>query len=99
MRVSMFAIYVGDSGNVVNRILGDHCSGNVEGLELRHLVAEAKGYAFTRSRRSSGSTRVRIDLPDPREGEAHVSTYIRSGRWKYVICDLLPRPVTSSGMQ
>ena len=29
---------------------------------------------------------VRIDLPNPNEGEAKISSYIRSGKWKYVVC-------------
>ena len=83
----MFVIYVGDSSNVVNRIRTNHCAGNVEGSAMRRHVADAKGYTIKRSRRTGGSMRVRIDLPNPSEGEADVSRYIRSGRWKYVICD------------
>lgn len=80
-------IYVGDSGDVVNRLITTHCSGNVEGSALRLRVARAKGWGITRARRPSGSPRVRIDLPDPRTGEAEVSHYIRSGEWQYVLCD------------
>jgi len=83
----VFVIYVGDSKNIVNRIRANHCSGNVESSAMRRHIAEAKGYTFKRSRRTGGAMRVRIDLPNPREGEADVSRYIRSGRWKYVICD------------
>jgi hypothetical protein len=83
----MFVIYVGDSKNVVNRIRTNHCSGNVESSAMRLHIAEAKRYTFKRSRRTSGAMRVRINLPNPSEGEADVSRYIRSGWWKYVICD------------
>lgn len=76
-------IYIGDSGNVINRILTNHCSGNVEGSILRRHIAVAKGYEIKHSPRPSGATKIRID----REGEDSVSNYIRSGRWKYVICD------------
>lgn len=82
----MLCIYIGDASNVVNRILTNHCSGNVEGSALRKAVAEAMGYHITRTRRQSGSTRIRIDLPNPREGESRVSEYIRSGNWRYIIC-------------
>lgn len=39
------------------------------------------------SKRPSGSTRVRLDLPDSREGEKDISSYIRSGKWRYCLCD------------
>ena len=80
-------IYVGDARNVIKRIKTNHCSGNVEASTLRRSVAEAKGYRIKSTRRTSGSTRVRIDLPNPHEGEMDVSDYIRSGRWRYVICN------------
>jgi len=80
-------IYVGDARNVINRIATNHCSGNVEGSAFRRHVAQAMGYKIKTSRRPSGSTKVRIDLPNPREGEDRVSNYIRSGKWKYVICN------------
>ena len=80
-------IYVGDSSNVVNRILTNHCSGNVEGSALRKHIAKEMGYRIKRTRRPSGSMKTRIDLPNPREGETSVSSYIRSGWWKYVICN------------
>jgi len=81
-------IYVGDAGDVVKRILTNHCSlsSNVEASALRSAVAEDMGYRLKRTRRLSGSTKVRIDLPNPREGENMVSAYIRSGEWKYIIC-------------
>jgi len=80
-------IYVGDAHNVIKRIRTNHCSGNVEASALRKHVAEAKGYRIRSTRRSSGSTRVRIDLPNPRMGGKDVSDYIRSGKWRYVICN------------
>lgn len=84
---TMLCIYVGDARDVVSRILTNHCSGNVEGSALRKAVAEAMGYRMARTKRASGrSTSVRIDLRNPRLGEARVSQYIRSGTFKYVIC-------------
>jgi len=80
-------VYVGDSRDVVKRILTNHCSGNVEASALRRYIAEAKGYKIKSTKRSSGSTKVRIDLPSPRTGEMNVSNYIRSGNWRYVLCD------------
>ncbi len=80
-------VYVGDSRDVVKRIRTNHCSGNVEASALRRYIAETKGYKIKSTKRSSGSTRVRIDLPNPRKGEMNVSDYIRSGKWRYVICD------------
>lgn len=85
--LSTRAIYVGDAQDVVRRILANHSGGNVEASALRKAVAEAMGYTLKRTRRSSGSVRVRIDLPNPREGENKVSEYLRSGKWKYLICN------------
>jgi len=82
----LVAVYVGDAGDVVDRILTNHTSGNVEGSALRKAVSEALGYRLARKKRPSGSIKVRIDLPNPREGENKVSAYIRSGMWRYVIC-------------
>ncbi|MEM2969347.1 MAG: hypothetical protein QXR63_00245 [Candidatus Bathyarchaeia archaeon] len=81
-------IYVGDASDVVKRILTNHCSfsSNVEASALRCAVAEAMGYRLKRTKRPSGSTRIRIDLPNPRAGEDMVSAYIHAGRWKYIIC-------------
>jgi hypothetical protein len=59
----------------------------VEGSALRKHVAEALGYGLARTRRPSGSTRVRIDAPDPRTAEQRVSDYIRGGAWRWVTCD------------
>lgn len=80
-------IYVGDSKNLIPRIRTNHCSGNVEGSALRRHVAKEKGYRIKSTKRASGKKRVRIDLPNPLEGEKDVSNYIRSGKWKYVICN------------
>ena len=79
-------IYVGDSKDVIKRIRTNHCRGNVEASALRKYVAEALGYRIKITKRPSGSRRVRIDLPDPRRGEKDVSDYIRSGKWRYVLC-------------
>jgi len=80
-------IYVGDASDVIRRILTNHCRGNVEGSALRRAAAEDMGYKLSKTKRPSGSTRVRIDLPNPRMGENVVSAYICSGEWKYVICN------------
>jgi len=80
-------IYVGDAHDVIKRIQTNHCSGNVEASALRRHVAEAKGYKISSTRRSSGSTRVRIDLLNSRIGEMDVSDYIRSGGWRYIVCN------------
>jgi len=80
-------IYVGDTHNVINRILSNHCRGNVEGSALRKHLAQARGYGIKSIKRPSGTTKIRIDLPNPQEGELQVSNYIRSGKWRYVICD------------
>ena len=80
-------IYVGDTRNVIKRIRTNHCSGNVGGSAFRRHVAEEKGYRIKSTRRPSGSTKVRINLPNPRAGEMVVSDYIRSGEWRYVICN------------
>ena len=79
-------VYVGDAGDVINRVRSQHCSGNVEGSALRRHVAQKKGYRLVSTKRLSGSTRLRVDLPSPREGEKQISAYIRSGRWRYCLC-------------
>ncbi len=80
------ALYVGDSSDVVNRILGTHCTGNVEGSALRLAVAQKLGFPITRMKRTSGTTKIRIGLPDPRAAELRVSNFIRSCVWRYVLC-------------
>lgn len=80
-------VYVGDAGDVINRIRSQHCSGNVEASALRRHLAQKKGYRLVSTKRLSGITRLRIDLPNPREGENEISVYIRSGRWRYCLCD------------
>ena len=84
---TMHAIYVGDSRNVQKRIKINHCSGNVEASALRRHIAQAMGYRLKRENRPSGSTRVRIDLPDPSDGERRISDYMRSGKWRVITCD------------
>lgn len=79
-------IYVGDSADVIRRILTCHCSGNVEGSALRKHIATVMGFPFSRSRRPRGTQKLRLDLPDPRSGEMQISSYLRSGGWKYVVC-------------
>lgn len=83
---SSIVAYVGDGENVSRRVLRNHCGGNVEGSSLRSLVAKRLGYQLVKSRRPSGKYRTRIDLPNPIEGEASVSMYIRAGTWRYVVC-------------
>lgn len=82
----MKVIYVGDASNLHRRIR-QHGRGNVEGSALRKHVAEALGYGLARTRRPSGSTRTRIDVPDPREAEQEVSDSIAGGAWRWVVCD------------
>ena len=43
----MLCIYVGDSSNVMSRLLTNHCAGNVEGSAFREAVAKAMGYRTT----------------------------------------------------
>jgi hypothetical protein len=79
-------IYVGDAADVVKRIRKNHCAGNVEASALRRHIAVAMGYNIVATKRASGSTRVRIDHPEPKVGESKVTEYIQSAEWKYVIC-------------
>lgn len=79
-------IYVGDARDVVRRICSDHSSNNVEGSSLRRHIAEYRRWQLKKTKRPSGSTRVRIDLPDPLSAEREISYYIQSGQWRYVIC-------------
>lgn len=81
----MIAIYVGDASDLRRRI-HQHGRGNVEGSALRKHIAEALGYSLARTRRPSGSTRVRVDATDPRAAEQQVSDYIARGAWQWVAC-------------
>ena len=83
----MLVIYVGDGADVINRIRSQHCSGNVEGSACRRHVAQRKRYSLVSTTRTSGSTRMRINLPNPRDGEEAISAYIRAGKWRYCLCD------------
>ena len=83
----MIAIYAGDAMDVVKRIRSNHCSGNVEGSALRRHIAENIGYQIMSTRRSSGSYRVRLDLPNPKTGEHIITVYLRTGLWKFILCD------------
>jgi hypothetical protein len=83
-------LYVGDSRDVVNRILDTHCTGNVEGSALRLAVAEMLGYPIARTRRSSGTTKIRIAVPAPGEAELTISAFVRSGLWQYIVCSEYP---------
>lgn len=78
-------IYVGDSKHVAKRIARDHCSGNVEGSALRRHVARNLGFEIIREKRTSGTSKYRINSIDPKEDERIVSEYIRQGLWQ-VIC-------------
>lgn len=84
--MAMRVVYVGDAGDLRKR-LRQHCGGNVEASALRKHVAHAMGLGLSRETRANGkSVRVRIDLPDPAEGEGRVSAYLREGTWRVVAC-------------
>ena len=83
----MQVIYVGDSSNLRKRIRTNHGGGNVEGSAFRKHLATAFGYGIARTKRESGTFRVRLDLPDPRVGERQITDYVRGGHWKVVACD------------
>ena len=83
----MLVIYVGDARDVIKRVRSQHCAGNVEASALRKHIAVAKGYPLSTTRRASGSSRVRLALPDPSKGEQEISAYLRTGTWKFAICD------------
>src|SRR5439155_14880993 len=87
MNACDLVIYAGDAGRVSRRVLQSHSSGNVEGSALRQHVAARLGYRLHKSRRAKGSTKIRLDMPNPKEGEDAISAYIRSGRWRFVACD------------
>jgi len=84
----VFIIYVGDTGDVVRRIQADHCGDNtnVEASSLRERLADNVGYQVSKTKRPSGSIRKRLDLPEPHIGEQLISSYTKSGVWKFVIC-------------
>ena len=78
---------MGDSRDVIKRIRYNHCSGNVEASALRRAVAESLGFPLRYSERKSGSIRIRLAMDNPRYGEEIISSYLSSGRWKYIICN------------
>lgn len=80
-------IYIGDGRDVIKRIRNNHLKGNVEASSLRKHLATEMGYEISVTKRSSGSQRIRIALPEPKKGESIVSAYLRNGLWQYVICD------------
>ncbi|MBD1866822.1 hypothetical protein H6F95_05790 [Cyanobacteria bacterium FACHB-471] len=80
-------IYVGDGRDVIKRIRNNHLKGNVEASSLRKHLAIEMGYQISVSKRSSGSQRIRIALPEPEKGENIVSAYLSGGLWQYIICD------------
>lgn len=81
-------MYVGHSKSVITRIL-NHCGRtNVEGSALRQSVAVSMGYKLLRTERPGGtSVKIRIKSLNPSTGETQVSKYIRSGKWRYIICE------------
>src|SRR5262245_3162494 len=83
----MKTLYVGDARDIVARICTNHGAGNVEASAPRCYVAQAMGLGFTRTRRPSGSMRLRIKLADPRIGERAISAFIRSGWWRLALCE------------
>jgi hypothetical protein len=83
----MNTLYAGDARDIVARICANHGAGNVEASALRRYVARVMGLEFTRTRRPSGSTRLRINLADPRVGEKAISAFIRSGWWRLALCE------------
>ena len=83
----MQIIYIGDANKLLNRIKSNHCSGNVEGSALRQHIALAMGYKLKRTKRNSGSTRIRIDSQEPHQDEKRVSDYIRNGKWRIILLD------------
>lgn len=80
-------MYVGDGRDVIKRIRNNHLKGNIEASSLRKYLAVEMGYEISVSKRSNGSRRIRIALPEPREGESIISAYLSNGLWQYIICD------------
>ncbi|MBD2113828.1 hypothetical protein H6F59_18555 [Nodosilinea sp. FACHB-141] len=80
-------IYIGDGRDVIKRIRKSHLTGNVEASSLRKHLAVKMGFGISVSKRLSGSQRIRIALPEPKEGEHSISEYLANGWWQYVICD------------
>jgi hypothetical protein len=81
-------IYIGDGSRIMNRIKSQHCSGNVEGSSLRKHVANEMGFQLKKTQRENGNWRVRLDLPNPKIGESQITNYLRTGKWKFVICPI-----------
>jgi len=83
----MKAIYVGDAKDVIKRIRTNHCNGNIEASALRKHIAKEKGYPIKTTPRSSGSLRVRLDIPDPHAGEQDITAYMKEGVWMFIFCN------------
>ena len=80
-------IYVGDGSKIGKRVKNNHCTGNVEGSSLRKHIASNLGFEIIKEKRPSGSTRVKLNVPNPNVGENKISNYLQSGEWKYLICE------------
>jgi hypothetical protein len=83
----MKCIYIGDSGNISERVPTNHCSGDVEGSSFCKHVARAMGYPIGRMKRSrKNSTKLIITSTDSTIAKRNIKAYAKSGKWKFVLC-------------
>ncbi|MHA1280668.1 MAG: GIY-YIG nuclease family protein [Candidatus Helarchaeota archaeon] len=87
MNKNLKILYVGDSSDVIKRIIRNHLNGNVESSTLRRTIAERMGFNIKKTKRKSGSTRIRIESDDPKRDENKVSEYLESCKWKILFCE------------
>ena len=93
----MKVLYVGDSKDVSKRILRNHMNGNVESSTLRRTIAEQMGFKIKKTKRKSGSTRIRIDFDQPKKYEDRISNYLKSCQWRILICKNYEIALTFNG--
>lgn len=83
-------IYIGDSINVASRVKRRHCSGNVKTSVFRYHIAKKMGFHVTKEPRHSRNgkvyTAIFISGPYRRESEKQISSYVATGRWKFIEC-------------
>lgn len=75
-------LFIGASSNTQRRVQ-HHLMGNVEGSVLRKNLATEFGYDLNETYRPRGSKKIELRSKDK---EQHITTYIKSGTWKYVEC-------------
>jgi hypothetical protein len=54
------------------------------------------GFQLVKEQRENGTWRTRIGFPNPNDGEDRITNYVRTGKWKFIIC---PRGISAKDFQ